>query len=133
MKKYTHKELVTNLIKMIESEMYKSTTYSSFSSTSKYNDFWMRYSFPYESRKLKNGNILFLNRGYKPIFYFDEGFQKESLVDYEDFIELSFQSKNKPQYFYDDSTKPWNSKKNLLEYLEKIKIYLKEEVNNYEK
>lgn len=61
--------------------------------------FILRYFMPYTITKLKNGNIIFLNRGYKPIGLAYESIKP--LIDYEEYENVSFKGTlDEELYFY---------------------------------
>lgn len=126
----TQKDFIKIMIFNIETSMNNAgRDMNTFLSKSNGNMFWMRYCLPYQAVKLKNGQMLFRNRGYQPVFLFSEGSSTTLHPDYkyanpEDFVDLAFDSELDEKYFYGDGTKPWESKKNLLAYLENLKPYL---------
>ncbi len=86
--------------------------------------FLLRYFMPYCTTTLKNGNKIFLNRGYKPLGIPDEG---NNIIDYETFENVSFKLKKEDMHFYSDGCTPWDGKNNLKDYLQKLKEYMGQE------
>jgi len=122
---YTQKEYVKQMIKVIEANLGGGSlpNYSLKLNIRKDNNYFLfRYMMPYEAIKLEGGKILFLNRGYRPIFFADDG--HSNYVDYGEFENIAFESDKESMYFYTDSSKIWESKANLKMYIEKLKDFL---------
>jgi len=89
--------------------------------------FILRYFMPYKTEKIRNGNTIFLNRGYKPIGLAYESFNP--IIDYEAYENVSFKYRNNDDiYFYKDSNPPWDNKKDLILYMEKIEKYINKSI-----
>jgi len=127
MKQHTQINTVNALIEQIKKSMNKDYSDSrlSLSLTAKNKNltFILRYFMPYTTQKLKNGNTLFLNRGYKPV-----GLAYEStnpMVDYEIYENVSFIANGTDDiYFYNDENTPWSSRENLILYIEEVEKYI---------
>jgi hypothetical protein len=88
-----------------------------------------RIALPYCVQRQADGSYILLNRNYKPL-----GFANREHVRYEDypirfrFRRLLSKTKNKIHegtdheqiYLYSDGTRPWSSKKNMKEYLQRL-------------
>jgi len=125
-KHHTQIDMVIALMKQIEANRDGNLRDGNLKISVRKNDnfkFILRYFMPYTITKLKSGNIIFLNRGYKPI-----GLAYETckpLINYEEYENVSFKMEpEKELYFYNDGNTPWENRKNLNAYLEKIKDYL---------
>lgn len=91
--------------------------------------YWeMRFWLPYSCYMVKDCAYLFLNRHYKPV-----GYTGNDWVKYEEFSDLltRFQSDNLGKftaqgsshgYLFNDGCTPWNSRKDAITYLERLKI-----------
>jgi len=125
-KQHTQIDTVTALIEQIEASRDRNLRDTRLKISVGANNnfrFILRYFMPYTITQLKSGNLLFLNRGYKPI-----GLAYETctpLVDYEEYENISFVGEiNNDFYFYSDGCKPWENRKNLNDYLDKINSFL---------
>ena len=124
-KQHTQLDIVNSLIKQVENNLNNNDEKIKISLNSNNQNlkFLLRYFMPYCTVKLKNGNIIFLNRGYKPI-----GITYESMnpfINYEEYKNVSFEKEDKEDiYFYNDSSTPWSNRKFLIDYINKLKIYI---------
>jgi hypothetical protein len=132
MKKLTQQDFmrinIFNIEKSIERAAEK-TSIDLLTTKSKGNIVWMRYCLPYQVVKLNNGKMLFLNRGYQPLFLFSEGSTETLPPDYQyinrdECSEFAFDTDLPERSFYNDETVPWDSTKNLINYIKELKPYL---------
>lgn len=129
-KYHTQLDTVNSLIEQIEANInddyLDSRLKISLNSNNQNLKFLLRYFMPYCTEKLKNGNMIFLNRGYKPIGIPYEGIN--SFINYEEYENVSFNKEIKEvsshNYFYNDGSTPWSSRKDLKNYLESLKVYI---------
>jgi len=129
-KQHTQLDTVNSLIEQIEANInddyLDSRLKISLNSNNQNLKFLLRYFMPYCTEKLKNGNMIFLNRGYKPIGIPYEGIN--SFINYEEYENVSFNKEIKEgishNYFYNDGSTPWSSRKDLKNYLESLKVYI---------
>jgi len=126
-KQHTQLDTVNSLIEQIEASInnnYRDGRLKiSLNSNNQNLKFILRYFMPYCTEKLKNGKVIFLNRGYKPL-----GVTYESInpmINYEEYENVSFDKEPKEDsHFYNDGSTPWSSRKDLNNYIKSLKAYI---------
>ena len=132
-KQHTQLDIVKSLITQLENNMNNQNhgmMKISIRSNNNSYIFLIRYFMPYCIEKLKNGNYIFLNRGYSPIGLTYETWNP--LVNYEEYSNVSFSIKKldrlyfykQDKYFYSDECKPWDKKEYLIKYLNRLKLFI---------